>query len=263
MLEAIERDPRRWPHAEAWAERMRTWAARAQTLIVPTHTNAERAEALLGVDHLTVIPNGYDSELFFPEPLAHEDTVLLYVGRFTEVKRVPLLIEAYAHARPGFNTRAPLVLVGGYPGETEGEHPRDTIARTGAQDVHLAGWHPHEDLPRLLNAADAIVLPSVREQFGQSLVEGMACGLPGIAVDAYGPADIVRHGETGWLVDPDDLQGLANALVEVVNRPSERLRRGLNAAADVRERFAWDVVAQEVANLYDATILRADAAQTV
>jgi glycosyltransferase involved in cell wall biosynthesis len=189
--------------------------------------------------------------------------VFTYVGRFTEVKRVPLLIEAYAHARPGFNTRAPLVLVGGYPGETEGEHPRDTIARLGVKDVHLAGWHAHEELPALLNRADVIVLPSVREQFGQALVEGMACGLAAIAVDAYGPADIVRHGETGWLVEPDDVHTLANALVEAVNRPHERLRRGRNAAADVRARFAWPVLAQEVADLYDATILRTNVAQTV
>ena len=78
-----------------------------------------------------------------------------------------------------------------------------------------------------------VVLPSVREQFGQVLVEGMACGLPAIAVDAHGPADIVDHGETGWLVEPDDLFTLANALVEAVNRPQERRRRGANAAEDV------------------------------
>ena len=82
-----------------------------------------------------------------------------------------------------------------------------------------------------------IVLPSVREQFGQVLVEGMACGLPAIAVDAYGPAEIVDHGETGWLVEPDDLYSLANALVEAVNRPEERRRRGASAAQDVSERL--------------------------
>ena len=90
----------------------------------------------------------------------------------------------------------------------------------------------------------------------------MACGLPAIAVDAFGPAEIVRHGETGWLVQPDDVYTLANALVEAVNRPQERRRRGANAAADVRERYAWPVLAHEVAELYDATILRTNAAQT-
>ena len=139
--------------------------------------------------------------------------VLLYVGRYTEVKRLNVLIEAYARASAGFSTAAPLVLVGGFPGEWEGEHPLETIARVDAQDVFLAGWHDHEELPDLLAASDVVVLASVREQFGQVLVEGMACGLPAIAVDAYGPAEIVRRGETGWLVAPDDVDDLANALV--------------------------------------------------
>jgi glycosyltransferase involved in cell wall biosynthesis len=285
MLEAIERDPLRWPYGLAWAERLRHWAMQADKLIVLSESQIDRAERVLPVDseRYTLIPNGYDPDLFsvreldrralwadlLPDADIQDDTtVLLYVGRFTEVKRVPLLIEAYERARPGFNRRAPLVLVGGFPGEHEGEHPADSIARVGARDVHLAGWHDHDELPDILAAADVVVLPSVREQFGQVLVEGMACGLPAIAVDAHGPADIVEHGETGWLVEPDDVQGMTNALVEAVNRPQERRRRGMNAAEDVAERYGWPSLAQDVADLYDevrgldAMILRTNAAQS-
>jgi glycosyltransferase involved in cell wall biosynthesis len=195
-----------------------------------------------------------------------ETPVLLYIGRFTEVKRLPVLIEAYARAKPGFARRAPLVLVGGFPGEWEGEHPLESIRRIGVDDVFLAGWHEHHELPDILAATDVVVLPSVREQFGQVLVEGMACGLPAIAVDAHGPADIVDHGHTGWLVEPDDPVGLANALVEAVNRPDERRRRGDAAAADVAERFAWPALSRDVAAVYDAarhaTFLRGEAAPT-
>src|SRR5204863_8778575 len=118
------------------------------------------------------------------------------------------------------------------------EHPCQTIGRTGARNVFLAGWHDHEELPELLHAADALVLPSVREQFGQVLVEAMACGLPCVAVDRYGPAHIVRDGETGWLVEPDDADGLAEALREVAGDDAERRERGDNALDDVRERFS-------------------------
>jgi glycosyltransferase involved in cell wall biosynthesis len=291
MLEAIEADPGRWPHGSAWAERMRDWAAGCERLILLTESQGERAERLLGVggERFAVVPNGFDPERFVPrqidrralwrrhlveqpqgwapgepagsvrytdEDLAafgDESPVLLYVGRFTEVKRIGLLIEAYARARPGFATRAPLVLVGGFPGEWEGEHPFDTIRRTGAEDVFLAGWHGHDELPSLLAASDVVVLPSVREQFGQVIVEGMACGRPPIAVDAFGPAEIVRHGETGWLVEPDDAVSLANALVEAVNRPFERRRRGRAAARDARARFSWPALAREVAAVYDVS----------
>ena len=279
MLEAIEHDPYRWPYGEEWAERLRAWAEQAHRLIVLTETACDRAAHLLGIDSAkcATVPNGFDPRRFGPRAVdrvavhrglgveIEPDTpVLLYVGRFTEVKRIPLLIEAYERARPGFARRAPLVIVGGFPNEFEGERPQDAIARTGARDVHLTGWHDHEELPEILNASDALVLSSVREQFGQVIVEAMACGIPAIAVDAYGPAEIVDHGETGWLVEPDDVVSLANALVEAVNRPSERRRRGANAAREAHDRYAWPSLAQRVADIYDdavdATSLRENAA---
>ena len=177
--------------------------------------------------------------------------VLLYVGRYTEVKRIPLLIRAYAHAKQRFEMRAPLVLLGGYPGEWEGDHPLEVIEKVGVEDVFLAGWRGHKDLPRGLNAADVVVLPSVREQFGQVLVEGMACGLPVIAKDAYGPAEIVDHGETGWLVPPDDEEALADALADAVNDPGKRARKGEAAYEVSHDRYAWPSLAANVAEVYD------------
>jgi glycosyltransferase involved in cell wall biosynthesis len=164
---------------------------------------------------------------------------------------LPLLIRAYARARPRFEIRAPLVLLGGYPGEWEGKHPLEVIQELGVEDVFLAGWRGHRDLPRGLNASDVVVLASVREQFGQVLVEGMACGLPVIAKDAYGPAEIVDHGETGWLVQPDDEEALADALVDAVNDPGKRARKGEAAYREARERYAWPALARRVADVYE------------
>jgi glycosyltransferase involved in cell wall biosynthesis len=270
----------------AWA------AACERTIVISDTQVARAEKLLgIDARRCVLVPNGFDPEAFHPRRVDHkahwrrhlvdeprgwapgadagsvryteadlaafadeqgETPVLLYVGRFTEVKRLPLLIEAYARARPGFARRAPLVIVGGFPGEWEGEHPLDAIRRTGARDVFLAGWHGHDELPAFLAASDVVVLPSVREQFGSVLVEGMACGLPAIAVDAWGPADIVSHGETGWLVEPDDELSLANALVHAVNCPTERARRGKRATADARRRYSWPALAREVAAVYDA-----------
>ncbi len=295
MLERLAEDPGAWPHGGAWVARMRAWARRAQRVIVLTATQVARVERLLGVDpaRCVRVPNGFDPAAFAPravdrvahwrrhlvaapqgwapggeagsvayaqadlEAFAGGAPVLLYVGRFTEVKRLGVLLEAYAAARARFTTRAPLVLLGGFPGEWEGEHPLDAIRRLGVPDVFLAGWHGHEELPAFLNAADAVVLPSVREQFGQVLVEGMSCGLPAVAVDAHGPADIVRDGTTGWLARPDDVVTLAEALVEVVNRPGERRRRGAAAREDALARFAWPALAHRVAGIYAEAVAAA------
>jgi glycosyltransferase involved in cell wall biosynthesis len=176
--------------------------------------------------------------------------VLLYVGRFTEVKRIPLLIRAHARARERFKRRAPLVLLGGFPGEWEGEHPLRVVRETADPDVFLAGWRGHDDLPSGLNAADLLVLPSVREQFGAVLVEAMACGLPVIAADAHGPAEIVAAGETGWLVPPDDEDAMVEALVDAVNGDDERRRRAELAYEEARGRYAWPALARGLAHVY-------------
>ena len=145
----------------------------------------------------------------------------LYVGRFTEVKRVPLLIEAFT-PRTRAARRRDLARHRRRASRASGRAsiPRDAIERLGADGVLLAGWHAQPALPDLLRASDVVVLPSVNESFGQVLVEGMACELPAIAVDRGGPAEIVDDGETGWLVAPDD-----------VGRPRARDRRGRDGRA--------------------------------
>jgi glycosyltransferase involved in cell wall biosynthesis len=103
-----------------------------------------------------------------------------------------------------------------------------------------------------LSAADVFALASVREQFGQVLVEAMACGLPLVAVNRFGPGEIVADGETGWLVEPDDVDGLAAALGEAIGDPVERRRRGNLGQQVAIERYGWTALARRVADVLDA-----------
>jgi glycosyltransferase involved in cell wall biosynthesis len=180
--------------------------------------------------------------------------VLLYAGRFTAVKRLDRLIGAFGRAQQDFAVPVGLVLVGGHPGEWEGEHPADIAARVGAPRVFLAGWHAQQDLPAFLAAADAIVLTSEREQFGQVLIEAMACGVPAVATRSLGPAAIIEDQRTGWLVKPDDDAALAAALTEVINEPHERERRGEAARRAVRERFSWATIAADLAAVLEEAV---------
>jgi glycosyltransferase involved in cell wall biosynthesis len=142
------------------------------------------------------------------------------------------------------------VLVGGHPGEWEGEHPLATVRRIGNRQVFLAGWRLHEELPQALNAADALVLPSVAEAFGLVLVEAMACGLPVIACRTPGPAAIVADGGTGWLIRPDDEDALVDALVSAASDQEERRARGRRAQKESR-RYGWAEIAPRFASLYE------------
>jgi glycosyltransferase involved in cell wall biosynthesis len=290
MLKAIEDGPPPgWSHAAEWARRMRDWAHRCEKLLVLSPDAVERVPGLLGVDASRVVwaPNGFEPDSFDrrevdrravwrrwlvddprgwdpdadckPGSVRYSEddlallqgTVLVYSGRYTEVKRLPLLIRAWARAWERFSGPAALVLIGGYPGEWEGEHPLSVVRSVDASGVFLAGWRGHDDLPDGLNASDAVVLPSVHEQFGQVLVEGMACGLPCVAVDAHGPATIVDDGETGWLVPPDDEDAMCSALVEVVSDPDERRARGEAAYRVARERYSWPALVERLARVYE------------
>ena len=292
MLERIASGtPAGWTAASSWAGRMSDWAARCERIVVNSPRGLSRASNLLDIDpeRFVLVPNGF-AENFSPRPIdraehwrrhlverphgwapgerpgsvtyddadlpAPDSTILLSVSRFTEVKRLPLLIEAFAAARPRFDRPTTLVLLGGFPGEWEGEHPLDAIARTGADDVFLAGWHAHATLPDFLNASDVLVHPSVNEQFGQVLVEAMACELPAIAVDRGGPADILDHRATGWLIAPDDKAALIEAMVAAVNDPGERRRIAKAARAEAIRSYAWGPIGAELAEVVRETARR-------
>jgi glycosyltransferase involved in cell wall biosynthesis len=282
--------PPGWRHARVWARRLRAWARRCALLVVPPGAEAEAALLLgLERAKLRGLPSGVELERFAPRPLATAerlafwrrwlverprgwdqsgrpgsityaeedlapfrtgDTVFIYVGRYTGVKRLTLLISAHARAVERLGKPAPLVLIGGHPGEWEGEHPLATARRIGNRQVFLAGWCPHEQLPQALNAADALVLPSVAEAFGLVLVEAMACGLPVIACRAHGPAEIVTDRSTGWLIPPDDEDALVDALLAAATNQEERRTRGRRAQTESR-RYDWAEIAPRFASLYE------------
>ena len=259
--------PPGWRYAQDWGRRLRAWAGRCALLIVPPGAQADAALLLgLEPARLRGLPSGVELERFSRRPIVGEERyafwrrwlveqpcgwdesglpgsiaytdeelapfraggpVFLYVGRFTAVKRIQLLISAHARAVERLGKAVPLVLVGGHPGEWEGEHPLATARRVGNRHVFLTGWRPHDELPQALNAADALVLPSVAEAFGLVLIEAMACGLPVIACKAHGPAAIVADGRTGWLMRPDD-EGRSSTSSLV---PRAIMRSGANSAA--------------------------------
>src|SRR5438067_2932174 len=276
--------------AQACGRRLRAWARHCALLVVPPGAEADAALLLgLERAKLRGLPSGVELERFSRRPLVEEERlafwrrwlveqprgwdqsgrpgsityrdeelapfraggpVFLYVGRYTAVKRLPLLISAHARAVARLGRPAPLVLVGGHPGEWEGKHPLATARRIGNRQVFLAGWRPHEELPQALNAADALVLPSVAEAFGLVLVEAMACGLPVVACRAPGPAAIVADGMTGWLIRPDDEDALGDAPVRAGRDQGERLARGRRAQTDSR-RYGWAEIAGRFASLYE------------
>jgi glycosyltransferase involved in cell wall biosynthesis len=180
--------------------------------------------------------------------------VLLYVGRFTAVKRLQLLLRAYARVRSVLGSVAPLLVWGGHPGEWEGEHPYSLVTRERIDGVFFVGWRGHEDLRLGLGCADLMVAPSVNEAFGSVYLEAMSAGLPVVATRTGGPQTYLNldvASPEGWLIPPDDEDALVQVLVNALTFPTERLARADAAYAMVRRGYSWDAIADKVASVYE------------
>ena len=120
-------------------------------------------------------------------------------------------------------------------------------------DLVFVGSVPQADLPSYYASADLFCAPSLGgESFGIVLAEAMAVGLPVVCSDIGGYRDVVRDGADGLLVPPRDPEALAAAIAGLLDNPARLAAMG-EAAATAR-RYAWPVVAGEVAEVYEAAL---------
>ncbi len=134
-------------------------------------------------------------------------------------------------------------------GRLEGRLQTQIAAMSSLSAVRLVGFV--EDSLSLLAAADLCVLPSVAEPFGLSLVEAMALGVPVISTSAGGPLEIVRDGNSGYLVPPGEPAKLAAAILAVVENPDAITKMGNAARVDFLAHFTADRMARQMFAIYE------------
>jgi N-acetyl-alpha-D-glucosaminyl L-malate synthase BshA len=225
------------------------WLRRAaqETLSLPEATRVE------------VVPNFVDPEQFHPEAgrpdvrqhfpaLAWEGpgapAVLLHASNFRAVKRVGdavLALVQVLKSRP-----AVLVLVGDGP---ERQRVEEMVASLGLSR-HVAFLGEQLQVGRLLSQADLFLLPSEQESFGLAALEALSSGVPVVASNVGGLPEVVRHGETGWLVPVRDPAALAAAVVKLLADEPRRAAMGKAARADALARFRPEPVVGRVEALY-------------
>ena len=167
--------------------------------------------------------------------------LILYTGRLVERKGIRELLDALPEvleAAPGCRA----ILAGGPPGlrgdQVAAQWLRPEHSRF-KERIHFTGWLSPEGVSSWYRAADVLVVPSRYEPFGMVVLEGMLHGLPIVAGDVGGPAEIVEHGRTGLLFPPRDAKALARALGRLVEHPEEGRRMGRAAAYAVRSNWLW------------------------
>jgi phosphatidylinositol alpha-mannosyltransferase len=203
-----------------------------------------------------VIPNGVDVERFRQaEPIERwrDGTKnILFVGRLENRKGVMDLLKAYRLVRKaGCDCR--LLLAGAGPLEKQVRRYLLT-RRTGG--VELLGRVSDAEKDRLFATADVFVAPATgRESFGIVLLEAMAAGTPIVASDIHGYRSVVRRGEQGLLVPPQDPRALAGALRQLLADDALRARMGASGRGRAVQ-FSWPSVTAKVEAYYTFVIRR-------
>jgi glycosyltransferase involved in cell wall biosynthesis len=212
-------------------------------------------------DRFSVIPLGLDlgpfaelkpgaGELRWELGVPEGAMLLAFVGRIVPIKRVNLLLGAFARA-VSLGADAHLALVG--DGERRGELERFAGSLGVGERVRFLGYR--RDLTRVAAAADAAILSSDNEGTPVWLIESGAAGLPAIATDVGGTANVVTA-ESGILVPPGDEEAMAAAIARLADDPAGRRAMGERARAHVLARYSVDRLIDDVDRLYSELLAK-------
>jgi N-acetyl-alpha-D-glucosaminyl L-malate synthase BshA len=205
--------------------------------------------------HIEVIHNSVDSQRFRPRPgrpgreqfASHGERVMMHVSNFRPVKNIPMVIEVFARVRRKLPAR--LLMVGEGP-----EVPRAReLARARGVEADVSFLGAYGAVEELLACADLFLLPSLYESFGLAALEAMSCGVPVLATQVGGLAEVISSGVDGWLCCVDDLDGMADRALELLTDETKRQAMGAAARRKAAEQFT---PTKEVAK-YEAVYRRA------
>ncbi|GEM_PF-796690 len=196
---------------------------------------------------ICIIPNGVDTERFYPMLTYKKGFKLLYVGNLFEAKGVKILLEAFTKLTKQNDFTLTIVGSGNLKNYCEKFIHKHFLEQT----VYLVGAVNHADLPKIMNEHHVLLLPSYSESFGIVIVESLLCGIPAIATSCGGPEFILNSPSLGKLIPLGDSNALASAVEEVhlnyKNYNADKMR------SNMIKRFGWDKVAFEILEKYQFT----------
>ena len=212
---------------------------------------------------IDVVPNGIDTEAFYPRPRGEESVVLIQPFSFRRpyvlfasrleypVKNHIKLIEAFSIFKE--KTRYPhrLVLAGG---DSRGADRIKKAAASSPQrnDIFFTGHFPTTSLPELYSGADIVVIPSVCEGFGMGVLEAMASGVPVACARAASLPETAGH--AALYFDPNDAEDMADRMITLTaNRDIHREYRQLGL--EQAQKFSWDLSAARTLEIIMDTVL--------
>lgn len=208
-------------------------------------------------EKVEIIPNAIDSSKYHGSVdrgavrarygVQPHEKLVLSVGRLVPQKGIEYLIQAVPNVAWRY-PEAKFVIVG------EGwyrDHLQYVAGTTGqAWRINFTGFIPDHELTALTLSSDVLVMPSIYEPFGIVALEGMAAGIPVVASQVGGLAEIIEHDKTGVLVYPRNPDSIAWGITHVLSNPDHARWLAQNARKTLQKAYSWKVIAKKTVKLY-------------
>ena len=216
---------------------------------------------IFGEKSIVTIPNPIDTDLFYPKSIEERNSIRKKYG-LSDDKKTILFGAAKVTNNPikGFSyfteavQRLPkeeyqvLVL-----GESDGE---DSLKEKIDLDVVYTGFvNNSEQLCWIYNAADLLVAPSLQENYSNTVLESLACGIPVVAFDVGGMSDLIIEKNNGYLAELKDAEDLAEG-IEYVAQNKEKM--GQSAREGVLQRNRYSTIGKTYKDLFEQHLLKED-----
>lgn len=197
------------------------------------------------------IPNCIDTNRFAPLSLERKrlasiqlglssGPIAVYVGRLSHEKRVQHLLTIWPKVRE-VHPRATLLVVGDGPEAVP-------LQQRSSEGIRFIG--PVDDVLPYLQVADLFVLPSIAEGLSVALLEAMSTQVPVLLTNVGGALDVIKHGQNGWLIPPDDVPALQEAVLTLFGDTACCRRLGENGRESMKRDYALPIIASRLQNLY-------------
>jgi glycogen(starch) synthase len=233
-------------------DRLLSSASRVVGVSEATRQEWEKIHGSL-LDRAEVILNGIVLRTETPRPLDFDSPTLLCLGRVDAVKGLDVALRAFARLAPDWPA-ARLVIAGDGPARAELEALAAEL-NLAPPRVVFRGWVAPEAVAAEINAAAVVLMPSRWEEpFGLVAVETALMGRPLVASRLGGLREIVRDGETGLLVPPEDPAALADATVSLLREPERARAIGAAARARAQTFFTMERCATDYERLYHSLV---------
>jgi len=228
---------------------------KGRVLVVQNADDMAAAKRLnLGADDKIYLirGSGIDTEKFHPVPEPDGVPVVILVGRMLWDKGVGELVDA-ARMLKERGVKVVVRLIG----EPDPANPRaipESLLKEWVSQGLVEWLGRRDDIAKLMQESNIVVLPSYREGMPKSLLEGAACERALVATDVPGCRDLVTHGANGLLVPFKDAHALADAIERLVVDSPLRKKLAATARQHVQSRYSNEVIADQISKVYRSLI---------